>query len=319
MLALKLSSRVRRRAKIFEKSQGAKLSKERDMTFWEYTEELAKRLKVAFYTLIISTAIIMVLPANITPLFSDPLVFFEYYEPLVAVILRIVREQALPEGVKLIGLEFASPIELYFVASLFFGLATSAPVFAYEIFKFIDPALYPHERREIYPFMFAFMALFISGMIFSYMILVPFGISALLPFFSITGAELLVSVTDFYYFVFFLTIVAGLAFTFPVFLVILVKYRIISTDLFANRRKYVYLALMIIVFIITPGASPASNFILFAVMIILFEGGIFFAKRYEKEDIRPIEPHRKGEKCKFCGNPIPLGTTFCPHCGKSQR
>jgi len=253
------------------------------MSFWEHTEELLRRLKVAFYTLVISTAVMLVFPANLSSLFSNPSDFFEYYEPLVSVVLRVVREQALPEGVRLIGVELTSPIELYFLASFVMGVAISAPVFAYEIFKFIDPALYPHERREIFPFMLAFLGLLVAGMIFGYVVVVPFGISALLPFFSITGAEFFISVADFYYLVFFLTLVTGLVFTFPVFLVILVKYRIVGTATFTKRRKYVYLALLIIVFAITPGSSPSANFILFVAMIILFEAGVFFAKRYEKE------------------------------------
>lgn len=289
------------------------------MTFWEHTEELAKRLKLPLYILIISTVVIMVFPANFTSFFGQPFKFFQYYEPLVSVALKVIREQALPQGVKLIGVELTSPIELYFLASFFLGIAITAPVFAYEIFRFIDPALYPHERRDIYPFMLAFLVLLIAGMFFGYTILVPFGISALLPFFSITGAELLISVTDFYYFVFFLTIVTGLAFTFPVFLVILVKYGVIGTDTFTERRKYIYLGLLIIVLIITPGSSPASNFMLFAAMILLFEGGIFFAKRYEREETRPIVRLHEEARCKFCGTPISPNATFCPRCGKSQR
>jgi len=264
----------------------------------------------------------LVFPANLLSLFNNPYEFLEFYEPLVATILKIVREHALPEGVKLIGLEFASPIELYFLASFVIGLAISAPVFAYEIFRFIDPALYPHERREIFPFMSAFLALFIAGIVFGYMVIVPFGIAALLPFFSVTGAEFLISVTDFYYFVFFVTIATGLIFTFPVFLVILVKYEITGTNTFTKRRKYVYLALLIIVFVVTPGSSPSANFMLFAVMIALFEVGILFAKRYERKRETHgtgLYPPQDEAKCRFCGKTIPINTTFCPYCGKSQR
>lgn len=290
------------------------------MSFWEHTDELLKRLKVALYTLVISTAVMLIFPANPLLFFNDPLGFLEYYEPLVAVILRSVREQALPEGVRLIGLELTSPIELYFLASFVIGLAISAPVFAYEIFKFIDPALYPHERREIFPFMSAFIALLVVGMIFGYMIVLPLGISALLPFFSIIGAELFISVRDFYYLVFFLTLVTGLVFTFPVFLVTLVKYEILSTSTFTSRRKYVYLALMMIVFIITPGSSPSANFILFAALIILFESGIFFAKRYEKSGTRRVETISQDEnRCRFCGEIVPNDSIFCPCCGRSQK
>jgi sec-independent protein translocase protein TatC len=292
------------------------------MTFWEHTEELLGRLKVPFYTLIISTAIMMVFPANLPLVFSNPSGFLEYYEPLVAIILRAIRDYALPESVKLIGMDLTTPIEIYFLASLFLGLVISAPVFAYEIFQFIDPALYPHERREIFQFMSAFLALFIAGIIVGYMIIVPFGIYALLPFFSLTGAEFLVSVSEFYYFVLFLTLVTGMMFTFPAFLAILVKYRIISTSTFAKRRKYIYVALMILVFAVTPGASPSANFILLVMMITLFEAGIFFSKRYEKEGGTgrvSLFPSQDEAKCKFCGKPVSTSTTFCLHCGKAQN
>jgi sec-independent protein translocase protein TatC len=286
------------------------------MTFWEHTEELIRRLKIVLYTLVISTVVMMVLPAN--PSFiSNPL---GYYEPLVAVVLRTIRERALPQGVKLIGLEFVAPIELYLIASFFFGVAITAPVLAYEIFKFIDPALYPHERRDIYPFLTSFLVLFVSGLILGYMILVPYGLAALLPFFQIAGAEPYISVSSFYYFVFFLTLMTGLVSTFPVFLVLFAKYGIIETKMLTKNRKYVYVGLMILVFLITPGEGGLANFMLLAVMVALFEAGIFFAKRYEKKgEIRRPRWFTEEAKCKFCGKTIPTHTTFCPDCGKSQK
>lgn len=286
------------------------------MSFWEHTEELIRRLKVVLYTLVISTIVVMVLPAN--PSFiSNPL---GYYEPLVAVVLRSIREQALPPGVKLIGLEFVAPIELYFIASFFFGIATTAPVLAYEIFKFIDPALYPHERRDIYPFLTSFLVLFVTGLILGYIVLVPYGLAALLPFFQIAGAEPYIAVSSFYYFVFFLTLMTGLVSTFPVFLVLFVKYGIIETKMLTKNRKYVYVGLMILVFLITPGEGGLANFMLLAVMIALFEAGVFFAKRYEKKgEIRHSRWFAEEAKCKFCGKAIPTHTTFCPNCGKSQK
>jgi len=286
------------------------------MTFWEHTAELLRRLKAVLYVLVISTIAMMALPAN-TSFFNNP---FRFYEPLVGVILRAVREQVLPPGVRLIGLEFVAPFQLYFIASLFFGLAITAPVLAYEIFRFIDPALYPHERGDVYPFLTSFLVLFVAGLIFGYLVLVPYGMAALLPFFQIVGAELYISVTDFYYFAFFLTLVAGLAFTFPIFLVLFVKYGIVETKTVTKNRKYVYVGLMILVFIMTPGEGGLANFMLMAVMIVLLEAGVFFARRYEKKgEIRRPRWFTEEAKCKFCGKTIPARTTFCQNCGKSQK
>jgi sec-independent protein translocase protein TatC len=286
------------------------------MTFWDHTGELVRRLKVVLYALVVSTVAMMALPANIS-FFSNPLSF---YEPLVAVILRAIRGQVLPPGVRLLGVEFVAPLELYLIASFFFGLAITAPVLAYEIFRFVDPALYPHERRDVYPFLSSFLVLFVVGLVFGYLVLVPYGMAALLPFFQIVGAELYISVSDFYYFVFFLTLLTGVAFTFPIFLVLFVKYGIIGTKTLTKNRKYVYLGLLALVFLITPGEGGLANFMLMAVMIVLLEVGIFFARRYEKKgEIRRPRWFTEEAKCKFCGATIPTDTTFCQNCGKSQK
>lgn len=287
------------------------------MTFWEHTEELTSRLKVVIYTLVVSTVVIMVLPADLSFL-SNP---FEFYEPLMATILKIMRNQVLPEDVKMIGLELVAPIELYVMASFVFGLAITAPVFAYQIFKFINPALYPHERKDIYPFLASFLTLFIVGLIFGYTILTPSVIRATLPFFSAVGAERVISIMNFYYLLFVTTLITGLTFTFPVFLVLLVKYGIIRTDLLTENRRYIYAAILIFVCILTPDGGLA-NFILFIPMVALLEAGIFVARRYEKEGIpRRVSwfPPREETRCKFCGKNVPLDATFCPHCGKSQK
>lgn len=286
------------------------------MSFWEHTYELVRRLKVVLYTLVISTVLMMVFPANIS-FFRDPL---GSYEPLISVILGKIREQVLPKDVTLIGETFVNPIELYLVASFFFGLVITAPVLAYEIYKFVDPALYPHERRGLYPFLTSFAILFIAGLIFGYFVLVPYGLMALLPFFKIVGAEPYISVTSFYYFVFILTILTGIVFTFPIFLTLFVRFGVLQTATLTKNRKYVYFGLLILVFLVTPGEGGLANFMLLAVMILLFEAGIFFAKRYEKKgEIRRPRWFEEKQQCKFCRKDMPANVTFCPHCGKSQK
>lgn len=248
------------------------------MSFWEHTNELFRRLKVVIYTLVISTVVMLVLPADIS-FFQDP---FSSYQPLISAILGKIREQVLPQNVTLMGETFVNPIELYFIASFFFGLVITAPVLAYEIYKFIDPALYPHERKGLYSFLASFGVLFVAGLTFGYFILVPYGLMALLPFFEMVGAEPYISVTSFYYFVFMLTILTGIVFTFPIFLILLVKFGLLQTAMLTKNRRYVYFGLLVLVFLITPGEGGLANFMLVSVMIVLFEAGIFFAKRYEK-------------------------------------
>ncbi len=290
------------------------------MTFWEHTDELVKRLKVVLYTFVITTIAMMVFPANLMSLVYNPLDFFKFYEPLIAILLRGIRQQVLPEGVKLIGFEISSPIELYFLTSALFGAAVAAPVFAYEIFRFIDPALYPHERHDIYPFLASFLVLLISGLVFGYIILTPILIRATMPFFSIVGAEMVISVMDFYTVVFAVTLITGLMFTIPVFLVLFVKYGIIGTSRLRKYRKYWYLIWFAITALITPDGGPIADMILFIPTVMLLEAGILIARRYEKKgEIRRSRWSSGEAVCKFCGKTILTSTIFCPHCGKAQN
>jgi sec-independent protein translocase protein TatC len=290
--------------------------KDRVMSIWEHSEELAARLKIVLYTLIISTVAMMVLPANLS-FFQNPL---QSYEPLAGVVLRKIREQILPENVRLIGLEFAVPIELYVLASFVFGLAITLPVFAYEIYRFVDPALYPHERRDVYPFVASVSILFLVGAVFSYMVITPYVVAGISPFFSIVGAEMVVSVMDFYKLVLFFTLLIGLSFTFPAFFVILVKYGILGTKMFTKNRKYLYVALFVLAMIMTPdGGFPLGNFMIWVPMVLLMEVGFLVARRYEKEGETVLERwFPKGSTCKFCGASISDDAVFCPKCGRSQ-
>jgi len=293
------------------------IAKDRVMTFWEHTEELAKRLKNVLYILVISTVAMMILPADLSFL-KNPL---QFYNPLVAVILRSIREQILSPDVELIGLEFTAPIQLYFIASFIFGLAVTVPVFAYQIYRFIDPALYPHERRDVYPFVASVSVLFLVGALFGYRVLMPYLILAMFPFFTAVGAEMVISIMDFYTIVFVTTLITGLAFTFPVFFVLLVKYGIVSTEIFTRNRRYLYAAFFIITMILTPdGGFPLGNLMVWIPMVILMEIGILFARRYEKGgQERRARWLSRGISCKFCGAAVSADTKFCPQCGKSQK
>ena len=285
-------------------------------SFSEHTEELVRRLKVVLFTFIISLALMMVLPGNLSFL-KDPI---NFYEPFSAVFLRYLRDNVLPPNVRLIGLTLTAPIELYVMASLIFAIAITLPVFAYEVYRFVDPALRPEERREIYPFVLSVSALFIFGMIFGLKFLSPYFIMSLFPFFTAVGAEPIISIMDFYNILFMTTIATGLIFTFPAFFVLLVKFGIIGTGIFRRNRRYLYLGLLILAMAISPGSSPQGNALLFIPMVLLFELGLLVARRYEKKgNVRRIQPFWQVPKCKFCGAVIASDSTFCKKCGRAQK
>jgi sec-independent protein translocase protein TatC len=286
------------------------------MPFWDHVGELAKRVKVILYVFAVSTIFFMVLPADLS--FSgNP---FEFYDPLVALILRQIRAQVLSPNVRLIGYELTAPMELYLIASVVFGFAVTIPVLAYEIYRFIDPALYPDERQAVYPFVASFTILFVLGAAFGFLVLMPLTLWALFKFFTVVGAEQIISIMDFYNMVFVSTIFSGLTFTWPVFFVLLVRFGIANTSMLSKNRKYVYGIMLIAIMFITTDGGPVVDLLLMLPMAVLTETAIFFGRRYEKS--RPVTsaPVRASLslRCRFCGSEIERGKAFCEVCGRSQ-
>ena len=280
--------------------------------------ELANRLKVVLYSLFVTTTFFMVFPTNAFFL-KDP---FAFYDPLIALVLQQVVKDVLPPSVQLFAGEFTAPLEIYLIGSVLLGVATSTPVIAYEIYKFIDPALYPEERRAVYPFVISFTVLFLIGGGFGYKILAPFMLWAMIPFFTLTGAVPLIHVMDFYSLVFVTTLTSGFSFTLPIFFVLLVKFGIIRTTIITTRRRYIYAALYIITAIITPDGGPIADVALFVPMAVLLELAVLIGRRYEKEGVvherRSTTTKSVYVKCRFCGALLDSSSAFCSACGKSQ-
>ena len=297
----------------------------KEMTLLEHLIELRDRLKVCLITVGVLTMIMLVFPAQLNLGWEA----LYAYKPMVSLVLDILREAVLPEGMRLIGLTITGPLELYFTASLIFALAFSSPVIGYEIFKYVDPALYPHERRMIYPFMAAFLGLFTGGLLFGLYIITPATFKAMVIFFTFVGAEPIIHIKDFYNTILIVTLGTGIVFTSPVILVLLVRAGIISTEAVTKNRKWIYGAAYIVAAIITPDGGVFTNLILLGVFVALIEGAVIVARRYEKkreleemggsaEEVEQPAPKPGVDVCKFCGKPL-NGKIFCPWCGRSQR
>ena len=289
----------------------------KEMTLLEHLMELKYRLKVCLITIGALTILLLVFPGQLT----SPEELLYMYKPLVSLILDWMNSMVRPQALELFAGTITAPLEVYFIAALIFALIFSSPVVGYEIFKYIDPALYPHERRMIYPFLAAFLGLFAAGLAFGLYVITPFTFKAMLIFFPYTGVTLPgITIMDFYTTILVVTLATGVVFTTPVILVLLVRVGLISTRSVERNRKWIYGAMYIVAAIITPDGGMFTNLILLGVFVGLLEGGILVAKRYEKrrekeEEVEEVEIPT--DRCRFCGKPLG-GRIFCPYCKRSQ-
>jgi sec-independent protein translocase protein TatC len=198
-------------------------------------------------------------------------------------------------------------------------------VFAYEAYKFIDPALYPHERKAIFPFISVVAALFIIGAIFGFFFLAPSFIQGFQPFYAAVGAMQVFPIMDFYNTIFFTIIISGVLFTIPAFFVLLVKFGILHTKTVTKQRKYIYAGLGIAAMLISPGATPSGDLYLFVALVALVEVSVFVGKRYEHK-MGTVNAQSALSKwftpapvCRFCNSEIQENQRYCPSCKRFLR
>ncbi|MEM3453467.1 MAG: twin-arginine translocase subunit TatC, partial [Candidatus Hadarchaeum sp.] len=102
----------------------------RQMTWMEHLEELRSRFKVCLISIGVATLIMLAFPYQIT----DPIKLLSgEYQPMVSVILNSMLKIVKPERMEIIGGTITAPLEIYFIASLIFGLIASSPIVGYEI------------------------------------------------------------------------------------------------------------------------------------------------------------------------------------------
>ncbi|MCL1623879.1 twin-arginine translocase subunit TatC [Moraxella sp. Tifton1] len=188
----------------------------------------------------------------------------------------------LPSQASLIATDVASgflaPIKLTFFVSLFL----TVPFIISQIWGFVSPALYKHEKHTALPLLLSSIILFYIGVAFAYfVVLVP-----ALKFFVMFSPDNVLPMTDiqsYLDFVIKLFAVFGVMFEIPVATLLLVLMRIVSPKALASKRRYIIVGCFFIAAIVTP-PDGASMLMLAVPMCLLFEFGLMMAKLLVKDN-----------------------------------
>lgn len=152
------------------------------------------------------------------------------------------------------------------------GIALAMPVLLWQVWRFVTPGLYAHEKKWAYPFVFAGMALFVLG--------------AGLAFYSLTPAlEFLVNVggegldqqfrpAPYFELITYMMLAFGVGFEFPIVLIFLQLAGILEAKTLRANRRYAVVAIVVIVAVITPSGDPYTLGILSIPMYLFYEGSI---------------------------------------------
>jgi sec-independent protein translocase protein TatC len=191
-------------------------------------------------------------------------------------LLALPMMNTLPEGTHMIATGVVTPFFVPVKVTLMVSFVLALPIVLYQVWAFIAPGLYAHERRLGLPLVLGSTVLFLLGMAFCYF----FVFGMVFKFIAEFAPKSIVPAPDieqYLSFVMTLFIAFGLTFEVPVAVILLVKAGIVGVEKLREARPYVIVGAFVIAAIITP-PDVISQFMLAVPMCLLYEVGIFLAK-----------------------------------------
>ena len=234
-----------------------------DMPLIEHLLELRNRLLKMVLAVIICFAAIYPFANELYLLMSQPL------------------RDLLPVGQTMIATDITAPFFAPLKLALVLAVFVAIPIILYQLWSFVAPGLYAHEKRLAFPLLFTSVLLFYAGAAFAYFVVFPL----VFGFFTAIGPEGIVELPDissYLNFVLKMFFAFGIAFEIPIATVLLILTGATTPQDLAAKRPYVVVACFIIGMLLTP-PDIISQTLLAVPMWILFEFGIIFGRLAYRE------------------------------------
>jgi sec-independent protein translocase protein TatC len=212
------------------------------------------------------------------------LVLFPFANDLYSAIAGPMRA-ALPEGSSMISTKPIDPFLIPFKLSLQLAVFIAVPFILYQIWAFVAPGLYRHEKRLVMPLLISSTMLFYLGMAFAYFVVFPL-IFTFLAGTAPEGVEVATDMGSYLDFVMTLFFAFGVAFEVPIATIILVWMGVTTPEKLRHKRPYVIVGAFVVGMFLTP-PDVISQTLLALPMWVLFELGLIFSKGFAN---RPKQP-----------------------------
>jgi len=223
------------------------------MSFLEHLEELRRRIIYSILAVAVGFFACWGYAGNIFSLMQRP-------------IMEALKRNGVVE--KLVYLSPTEPFNLYLKIGFLAGLFVASPFVLYQLWLFISPGLYRHERRYVLPFMFSTVGLFVGGGFFGYKLVYPAALDFLIGY----GKQFQPMITIGEYTDLFLTVIIGLGVVFelPILVFFLALMGIVSAGWMWRNVRYSILVIFIIAAILTPTTDILNMCIFAAPMVALY-------------------------------------------------
>jgi sec-independent protein translocase protein TatC len=245
------------------------------MTLVEHLTELRNRLIKMVLAVLAGAAIAFVLYPQIFDVLLRP------YESVVTA------DRALDEQGRLLAVDPLEGFRVRLQVATYGGISLAMPVILWQLWRFVSPGLYSHEKRYAIPFVISASLLFVLGAGLAYYTL-PRALEFLV---TIGGPDLVAAYrpAEYFRFITYMMLAFGIGFEFPILLIFLQMAGIIRPATLKRVRRFAVVGIVVIVAVITPSGDPISLLMLSGPMWLFYElsilAGRFIEKRKEAREL----------------------------------
>ncbi len=250
------------------------------MSFFEHLVELRTRL--------IHSAVAIVICTGIGLLLSKHFITF-----IVQPMHLALRSAGLADN-----LYYTSPagyVSLVINLGLYLGIAIAMPYVLYQVWLFVAPGLFKHERNAVAGFIVSSMFLFLCGLAFAYFIMLPTTLKFLIGFANEGPIKPLISINEYFDLTLMILLGLGLVFELPVLIFILSLFGIVTPKFLLKNFRYAMVIITVAAAIITPTPDATTMLVFMAPMILLYFLGVLVSyvvlRRKQAADVATGEAH----------------------------
>jgi sec-independent protein translocase protein TatC len=235
-----------------------RLSHGEEATLVEHLDEFRSRLIIALFAII--------------PIFIVTFVFHE----------RIMEwlTGPLPDDKKLVTLGVTEPFTTSVKVSFIAAIAIALPILLWQAWAFLAPAVEPHFERVLLVFVLLAMGLFVCGVLFMYYIVLPRALDFLTSY-DDNIYDIQIRASYYYSFAALTLLAGGLAFLMPIFVLALVRLRVLTSDRLRKNRRIAYVLLLVFA-ILLPTVDPVSLLFETVPLLILYEMSVWLSVLMER-------------------------------------
>jgi sec-independent protein translocase protein TatC len=230
------------------------------MTFFEHLTELRKRIIYSLYAIGVGAFVGVYVSKYIINWIIRP-------------IIKALKESG--QTGELVYTHPAGYLNTYITLGVYIGIVLASPIVLYQIWLFVAPALYKHERSAITGFLFSTVFLFLSGIAFGYFVTLPYILRFLVSFQGpISSIKPMITVNEYFDLVLLVLLGLGLVFELPILIFFLSLFGIVTPKFLWKNFRYAILIIAIVAAIVTPTPDAMTMLIFMAPMVGLYFVGI---------------------------------------------